>query len=226
MNRPIRLFALLAIAAAVAACSVGSLGEVPIASLTATPSATPTSSPSLPPAPSPTPSPVNTPSPAEPTPDPATVLAADGIGPYVVGASLADLHSRALITNVEASFHCDASWQGAEATGRYAGQLTFTFYLGRLIDVHTSSSELSTPSGARVGMSLTELQSIYGSRGTLITGDPLITGSNDIQALSVRVPDTELGIVFFLDETNAKADSMSAGKVERLEQMAIFGEGC
>lgn len=225
MNRPSRLLALLAIATAIAACSVGSLGEVPGASPTATPSATPTSSPSLPPAPSPTPSPVNTPSPAEPTPDPATVLAANGIGPYVVGASLADLQSRALITNVEASFHCDASWQGAEATGQYAGQLTITFYLGRLIDVHTSSSELSTPSGARVGMSLTELQSIYGSGGTLITGmsdSPI----SENQALSVRVPDTELGIVFFLDETNAKADSMSAGKVERLEQMAVFGEGC
>jgi hypothetical protein len=74
-------------------------------------------------------------------------------------------------------------------------------------------------------MSLAELQDIYGSQGTLITGmDDSPISEN--QALSVRVPETDLGIVFFLDETNAKADSMSAGKVERLEQMAVFGEGC
>jgi hypothetical protein len=225
MNRPTRLFALLAIVTAVAACSVGSLGEVPTSPQAAAPSASPTSIPSLLPAPSPTPSPVDTPSPAEATPDPATVLAANGIGPYVVGASLADLESRGLITNVEGSVHCDDSWQGAEATGRYAGQLTVTFYLGRLIDVHARSSELVTPSGARVGMSLTELQSIYGSRGTLIKGmsDSPVAEN---QALSVRVPDTELGIVFFLDESHAKSDAMSAGKVERLEQIAVFGEGC
>jgi hypothetical protein len=153
------------------------------------------------------------------------VLAANGIGPYVVGASLAELQSRTLVTNVEGSFHCDDSWQGGEATGLYAGRLWVTFYLGRLIDVHTSWTELVTPSGARVGMTLTELQNIYGSHGTLITGmdDSPVTEN---QALSVRVPDTELGIVFYLDNTNAKSDSMSAGKVERLEQMAVVGEGC
>lgn len=220
MNRPIRLFVLIAISAAVAACSVGSLGEVPTSPPAATPSASPTPSPSLPSAPSPTPSPVDTPSPAEPTPDPATVMAANGIGPYVVGASLSDLQSRGLITNVAASVNCDASWQGAEATGRYAGKLSVTFHQGRLIDVATDSTELVTPSGAHVGMSLPELQSIYGTRGKLITG----TSGN--QAFSVRVPNTALGIVFYLDETNTTARAMSAGEVERLEQAAIVGEGC
>lgn len=226
MNRPSRLFAplvLLAIATSIAACSVGSPEAVASPTVARSPSA------SLTPAPtatsSPMASPAETPSPAEPTPDVATVLAADGLGPYVVGASLSDLESRALVANIEPSFHCDDSWQGAEATGRYAGELSVTFYLGRLIDVHTDSTELITPSGARVGMTLTELQTIYGNRGTLIKGmsdSPI----SENQALSVRVPDTDLGIVFFLDETNARADSMSAGKVERLEQMAEFGEGC
>ena len=221
MNPPSRLFALLALATAVSACSVGSLEEVQTQS--AAPSASPTPSPSPAPSPTMTPAPTATPS---PTTDPAIVLAANGIGPYVVGASLADLQPRGLLTNVEPSFHCDASWQGGEATGRYAGQLWVTFYLGRLIDVHTFSTQLVTPSGARVGMTLTELQDIYGSRGTLITGDPQITGTNDPRALSVRVPNSDLGIVFFLDETSTKASSMSAGQVERLEQMAVFGEGC
>ena len=39
-------------------------------------------------------------------------------------------------------------WQNAEATGRDAGQLHLSFYLGRLIDVHTASAEFVTPSGA------------------------------------------------------------------------------
>jgi hypothetical protein len=218
MNRQSRFFALLAIATSIAACSVAGPEASPSPTVGASPS------PSLTPVPtaiaSPTPSPVETPTPAEPTTDPGIVLAANGIGPYVVSASLADLQSRGLVANVEGSFHCDDSWQGAEATGRYAGQLRVTFYLGRLIDVHTNSAELVTPSGARVGMTLAELQAIYGSRGTLITG----TSGN--QALSVRVPDTDLGIVFYLDATNTTAVATSAGKVERLEQMAVVGEGC
>lgn len=228
MNRSRRLVALVALATAIAACSVGSLGDVPTAPQTAVPSLAqdspnPSPSPSetaTVPLASPTSSSTETPSPTKPATDPATVLAADGIGPYVIGARLSDLQSRSLVMNIERSFACDASWQHAGATGRYAGQLTVTFYLGRLIDMDTNSTELVTPSGARVGMPLTELQSLYGSRGTLITG----TSGN--QAFSVRVPDTALGIVFYLDETNRKAQSMSAGGVQRLEIAAVVGEGC
>ena len=68
-------------------------------------------------------------------------------------------------------------------------------------------------------MPLTELQRIYGERGTLITG----VSAN--QAFSVHVPDG-LGIVFFLDATNTKVWSMSAGEVEWLDSAAVVGEGC
>lgn len=228
MDRSCRLVALVALVTAISACSVGagSLGDGASAPQTALPSLaqnspdpSPSETPTVPSA-SATSNPVGTPSPTEPAADPATVLAANGISPYVVGAKLSELQSQALVTNLEPSFHCDDTWQGAEPTGRYAGQLTVTFHLGRLIDLHTNSTEFVTPSGARVGMPLTELQSIYGSRGTLITG----TSGN--QAFSVHVPDTALGIVFYLDETNTKALSMSAGGFEQLEQAAVVGEGC
>ncbi len=222
MNRSRRLFALVAIATAIAACSpgAGSLGDVPTSPPSVAPSG-PAPTPSPPESASMTvPSASPTTSPAAQSIDPATVLAADGIGPYAIGAAMSELQSRDLITNIEKSFHCDESWQAAEATGLYAAQLHLTFHLGHLIDIATDSSELVTPSGARVGMPLTELQSIYGSRGTLMTG------VNGNQAVSVRVPDTALGIVFYLDETNTKAISMSAGEVERLEQMVVVGEGC
>jgi hypothetical protein len=160
------------------------------------------------------------PSPTEPGVDPATVFAANGIGPYVVGARLTNLESRNLVANVEPSFHCDDDWQNAAATGSYADKVTLSFHLDRLIHAHTNSPELVTPSGARVGMALTELQRIYGTRGTLITG---VSGN---QAVSVRVPDTTTGIVFFLDSANASVASMSAGEVRPLEELAINGEGC
>lgn len=224
MNRSIRFIALVALATSMAACSqaAGSVGDVATPSAMAEPaitvtSASPTPSPVA--TPSASPIPVATPSPTEPATNPATVLAADGIGPYVVGARLAALESQGLVTNVEPSFHCDDEWQGAQATGRYAGQLSLSFYLGRLIDVHTDSPELVTPSGANVGMPLTELQGIYGDRGTLITG----VSAN--QAFSVHVPDG-LGIVFFLDSTNTKVWSMSAGEVKWLDSAAVVGEGC
>ena len=221
MNRSIRLMALVTLATSIAACSqaAGSIGGAPTPPATvapAVPSASPIPSPVA--TPSPTPSPVATPSTA-PVVDPATVLAADGIGPYVVGARLAALASQGLVANVEPSFHCDDEWQGAQATGRYAKQLSVSFYRGRLTDVHTASEELVTPSGARVGMPPTELERIYGKRGTLIKG----TSGNE--AFSVHVQDG-LGIVFFLDETNTTVRSMSAGEVERLDIMAVVGEGC
>ena len=226
MNRSIRLIAIVTLATSIAACSqaAGSVGDTTTPSetaplATAVPSASPIASPIATASASPSPSPVATPSPTEPTTDPATVLAAHGIGPYVVGARLAALESQGLVTNVEPSFHCTDEYQHAEATGRHAGQVYPTFLFGRLIDVSTASPELVTPSGASVGMPLTELQGIYGERGTLITG----VSAN--QAFSVHVPDG-LGIVFFLDSTNTNVWSMSAGGVERLDIMAVVGEGC
>jgi hypothetical protein len=226
MNRSIRLIAIVALATSVAACSqaAGSIGDAPTPSETAPPattvqSASPMPSPVATPSPTPIPSLVATPLPSEPAIDPATLFAAHGIGPYVVGARLAVLEAKGLVANLEPSFHCTDEYQNAEATGRYAGQLHLTFYFGELIDVHTASSELVTPSGASVGMPLAELQRIYGKRGTLITG----VSANP--AFSVHVPDG-LGIVFFLDETDTKVWSMSAGEVERLDIMAVVGEGC
>jgi hypothetical protein len=213
MNKARRLFTLVAILTMMAACSQA---------VTAPESAAPSPSPVLAtPAPSATtiPTAAITSAPSA-SPDTAFVLAPDGIGPYTVSAKLPDLEAQGLVANVAPSFNCDETWQHADATGRYAGLLTATFYLGELIDVHTDSAELTTPDGAHVGMPLTELQVVYGSRGTLITG---VSGN---QALSVRADDTSLGIVFFLDATNTKVRAISAGGVERLEQAVVNGEGC
>lgn len=234
MNRSTRLIALITIASAIAACSqaAGNIGDVPTASPTAVPSLA-QSSPEPSPSPSdtapaattvpsavPTSSPGATPSPTEPAIDPANVMAADGIGPYVVGAEMSELQSRGLISSVGSSFHCDDSWQYAGATGRYVDAVALTFHGSRVTHISTNSTEFVTPSGARIGMPLTELQSIYGNRGRIVNG----TMGN--KAFSVRVPDTDLGIVFFLDDTNTRSVWMSAGEVEQLEEFVVHGEGC
>jgi hypothetical protein len=154
----------------------------------------------------------------------SNVIAAHGVSPYVVGARLDTLASRGLVANIIASENCDATWQAADATGRYAGRLGLTFESGRLTDVVTTSGALVTPSGARVGMTLRDLQRIYGDRGKLITG---VSGN---QAFSVPVAGSKLGIVFFFEAADThrvpKINAISAGGVERLEQSAYVGEGC
>jgi hypothetical protein len=150
-----------------------------------------------------------------PTTDPAIVFAADGIGPYIIGRMLSDLP----VTGVFESELCTDS-KGAEGTGRYAGQLSFSFIGNRLVAVHTTSTTLVTPSGARVGMTIDQIEGIYGSRGTLITG----TLGN--KAFIVRVPASGLAIVFFLDPSNTRVASMSGGEAQRLEDAARAGEGC
>jgi hypothetical protein len=234
MDRLCRLFTLIALVTAIAGCSggAGSLADVPSASPMVAPSLVqigPDPSPSQPetaqpltPAPtaSPTSSPSWMPSPTDPAVDAATVFAANGIGPFVVGARMSELQSRGLVEDVGSSFHCDDSWLNASATSPNEAQLWFNFHFGRLTVISTSSTDLVTPSGARVGMTLTELKGIYGSRGRLIEG---WMGN---QAFSVRVPDTALGIVFYLDETNITTLWMGAGEAQPLEELAVHGEGC
>jgi hypothetical protein len=147
------------------------------------------------------------------------VFAADGIGPYIVGIGLSELQTRSLVTGVFESPHC-MDVKGADATGRYARQVTLTFKGGRLTAVHSTSTSLVTPSGARVGMTLTQLQAVYGSRGTLISG---VLGN---QAYIVRVMGSGLAIVFFLDSANTRVASMSGGEATPLEEAARVGEGC
>ncbi len=164
-------------------------------------------------------SPSPTVSPTPPPTDPATVFAADGIGPYVVGTAMSDLQARALLTAIVESPLCSDA-HGAQATGRYAGKISLTFRSGRLSAIHTNATTVVTPSGARVGMALTEIQGIYGSRGTLING----AAGN--KAFSVRVPASALAVVFFLDPTNTRVTSMSGGEAQALEDAARSGEGC
>jgi hypothetical protein len=209
-RRPLLLAAVLLVATA---CDADGPTPTPTPSVTASPSASPAGTPTATAGPS---GPTSSPS---PTVDRATVFAADGIGPYVIGTSLANLRDRSLVAGVSDSMLCDNA-KGARATGRYASQLTLTFVDDRLVSVHTTASALVTPSGARVGQTIPDLETRYGGRGTLITG---ALGN---KAFVVRVPASGLGIVFYLDPTNTRVHSMSGGEARALEDAARHGEGC
>jgi hypothetical protein len=193
--------------AGAAACTSGDGGGTVTTPSPGGPSATATAGPSL------------SPSPTPPPTDPAIVFAADGIGKYVIGTPLSNLQGSTLISDLTESPHCTDAF-GAKATGPYAGKLSLTFRGGKLTAIHTDSTSLVTPSGAKVGMALTEVQSIYAARATLING----TLGN--KALSVRVPASTLAIVLYLDATNTKVAAMSAGDAQPLEDAARNGEGC
>lgn len=113
-----------------------------------------------------TPDPVKTS--AAPPVDPAIIFAADGIGPYELGKSLAGLDASDLVTGLFNSPICPGVTIG-EATGKYAGKLRLAFNTDeKLWYIDTDSTSFQTPSGGKVGMTMAKLKSIYGSKGTQI----------------------------------------------------------
>jgi hypothetical protein len=179
----------------------------------------PTGQATPPPTASVTPSTSRAPTPTAPPTDPARVFAADGIGGYTIGVSLTDLTARGLVTHTADSPTCFDT-KSADATGAYAGKVSLTFRGGKLSAVHTTSTAYVTPSGAKVGLTLTALQNIYGDLGQVITGQ---LGN---KAYSVRAPATQLALVFFLDQTNTTVASISGGEAQPLEDAARTGAGC
>lgn len=216
MDRTLRRLLIIALAALAAACSPTS-GPVAPSGPTASPVASPagprgTAAPAIE-----TPSP----SPAEsPSLDAELVLTADGIGPYEVGAALADLESRGLVAQVVPSTNCDASWQWADATADLGGHLSVGFHDGRVTHMTTDAAGIATASGGRVGLSRDEIEAIYGQRAALIEGE---AGN---MAYSVRDPGSDRGIVFYLDSTNSSVRAIGAGDAELMEQAVVVGEGC
>ena len=223
MNRMLRPLTLGAIALAAIACGP--------ATASGAPSGSPTGSPARPFSPAatatatasarPTASDPSIASPAaSPTIDEEGVLTPSGIGPYQVGAASSDLAAAGLIANVMPSTNCDSSWQWAEATIDYGGLVAVGFHDGRMTQVSTDSPGVETASGGRVGLSREELLAIHGGQATRIEGQ-----AGNV-AYSVRAAGSGLGIVFYLDATNASVQAMAAGDADLLEQAAVVGEGC
>jgi hypothetical protein len=162
------------------------------------------------------------PSAAAPTPpvtDSAIVFGADGIGPYLIGTPLLQLQSDLLVTGVVDSTTC-AGMTNAAATGSYSATVSLTFSGGKLASVRTTATALVTPAGTKIGSSLADAQTLYGSRAEVVTGP---SGG---KALLIPVMGSTVALALYLDPTNSTVAAMGAGEATMLESAARAGQVC
>jgi hypothetical protein len=151
---------------------------------------------------------------SEPAAEP---LAATGVGPYAVGAKLATLRSTGVLANVNESTGC-TGWATADATGPYADALSIVFYNGAIKWLEVKTSAISTVDGAKIGMTVNAIKSIYREKGTEF--------KDGLGGRALSVHDTG-GLGLFFRAANGETVSLiEAGPYEALEFRYIEGEGC
>jgi hypothetical protein len=149
------------------------------------------------------------------------VLSVDGIGPFRLGAgaTLDQLQAASQVTSVGDGGEACPQHYGAQGTGQWAG-VRLWFRPDRTLEfVIVRETAIRTPSGARVGSTLAELQRIYGSRGEVLM-------NGNAKAYIVRVASSGRAIFFELDLANAKVIAMFAGGSDRLAQRFQNGIDC
>jgi hypothetical protein len=207
------------IGARVALCGVAAVAALVLAGACAKPLAPPGVTPSSPVATGATASPTVKPSP-KPTVDPMLVVTPKGVGPYLIGVTLASLQSKGQVVDLEDSPICPGVKFG-RSTGKYAGKLRLVFGAdGKLWHFETSDTTLQTTVGARVGMKIATIAGLYGAKATVYPQ----TGS----ALGGVLAEGSGGLaVVFLEGPDDRAASLIVGPTELLEAFATGNsEGC
>jgi hypothetical protein len=147
------------------------------------------------------------------------VITVDGAGPYLVGNTLMKYDAEGKLAGLSGGGEaCPSRWT-ANGTGVWTGlQLSFTPDPGSKLEfVIARSAAISTPSGAKVGMTLAQLQSIYGPKGeTLSVGG----------AKAYLVATSGKALYFELDMDNNKAFVIIAGDAARLKNRFLAGADC
>jgi hypothetical protein len=146
------------------------------------------------------------------------VITVDGAGPYLVGNTLMKYDAEGKLAELgNGGEACPSRWS-AKGTGAWTGlQLSFTPDPGAKLEfVIARSAAISTPSGAKVGMTLAQLQSLYGPKGeTLSVGG----------AKAYLVAASGKALYFELDMDN-KAFAIIAGDATRLKNRFLDGSDC
>ncbi|BCJ57302.1 hypothetical protein Jiend_07240 [Micromonospora endophytica] len=96
------------------------------------------------------------------------VLSVRGTGPFRIGARLDRLTAAGLI---DSPVSACAGVVHTGVVGEWAGVILLTFRSGRLVEVSTATAPPYSPAGAGVGMSFAQLETIYGTRGDMISND-------------------------------------------------------
>lgn len=144
--------------------------------------------------------------PASPSPSPAINFSVDGAGPYTIGANLEALKAGGLLEEVKTGAETCPANTTARGTGVWKDiQLQFRPD-GVLYLAVNRSKTIPTPSGARLGMTLAAVSSIYGNLGKEL---------NNGAAFLVTTTSGR-GILFDLDQSK-KVFAMIAGDAAYLK---------
>jgi hypothetical protein len=166
--------------------------------------------------PSPTEVATSTPTPsATTTGSPASFVefSVDGAGPYLLGASLAQLQAGGIVAEVTAGPCPDGTT--AQATGTWQG-IELRFHKdGTLYLEINKSPTIPTPSGAWLGSTLTQLKKIYAA----IPGQDLSHGGGSAYLVTTL---SGGGILFDLDSTR-RVSAMTAGNAGFLKASYLGG---
>lgn len=141
-----------------------------------------------------------------------TRLAASGLGPYQQGVAQQNLRSSALLGKITSNANCPG-FVIAKGTSAYYLP-TLVFHDGKLQYLTVTSKSVSTSAGARVGMTIADVQRLHpvGKQLTDWVGAPAwftVVGSN--------------GLLFHFD--NGKVSSIEAGLAAPMQFRYTDGEG-
>lgn len=152
---------------------------------------------------------------ASPSPGtPANHFTVDGIGPYQLGAKLAELHAAAQLDEVQTGGETCPANTTARGKGDWK-DIRMSFRPDEKIYIVVNrSTSIPTPSGAWVGMTLAAVSSIYGS-----IGEELTQGSATAYLVTTT---TGRGILFDFD-TSKKVIAMIAGEASYLKSSFLGG---
>lgn len=103
------------------------------------------------------------------SPSPVNEFTVDGIGPYQIGAKLADLQAAGHLADVKTGSETCAQNTTARGTARWTDVHLSARPDGKVYLVLNRSMNIPTPSGAWVGNTVAALQSIYGTLGEELT---------------------------------------------------------
>ena len=125
----------------------------------------------------PTLEPTGTPAPTATVPPPSVaasklVLSVDGIGPYKLGVSTGSaLTTGGQLTTLDPFYpeFCTGI-STAGGTGDWSGRFTLYFKDDLLVAIVTAAPDVTSPSGAKVGVATSQIERIYGSRAVASDG--------------------------------------------------------
>jgi hypothetical protein len=142
-------------------------------------------------------------------------ITAAGIGPYRVGSSLHRLSAAGLVTDVQEALTC-AGYFYAHATGHYAGRISFGFQGDTLAEIWTEDPAVHTRQGGRIGMTLEQLQDVYGATGTIEHGKWTLR--------AFVVPAGDRVVAFFENPSTGTVYAIGAGDPQHVLASFIGGD--